>query len=174
MPRLRRLFFFYIGNKNSTSVQFKTLSEILLDNSQWSIADCSTEETSGEGATGRAKDAIDNNDATFWHSQWTGAGSKLPQWIVIDMKQEVIPTTLISFKRNNNSNGPTSVKIKGSLDRNEWFDFGTFTLTATNNDGQFCNLKNSKKSRYIKYTVLSSPNNYAMVRGIKIRALVSE
>lgn len=162
----------YIGNKSSTSVDFKTLRETLLLNKNWTLADFSQEETSGEGATGRAKDAFDDNDATYWHSPWSGAGSILPQFIVIDLNEEVIPTTLISFKRNNNNNGPTSVRIEGSLDQKEWSDFGTFPLARDNNEGQNCNLRDTKKVRYIKYTVLASPNNYAMVRNIKIRALV--
>lgn len=164
----------YIGNKSSTAVTFKTLRETLLLNKNWTLADFSQEEASGEGATGRAKDAFDDNDATYWHSPWTGGGSSLPQFIVIDLNQEVIPTTLISFKRNNNNNGPTSVRIEGSLDNKEWFNFGTFPLAKDNNAGQNCNLTNTQKIRYIKYTVLSSPNNYAMVRNIKIRALISE
>lgn len=166
--------FDYIGNNNSTTTDFKTMAEVLLSNAPWEVIDFSAEETAGEGATGRAKDAIDDNDNTFWHSPWTGGGSSLPQWIVIDLNQEVIPTTLISYKRNNNNNGPTSVKIEGSVDNVEWLDFGTFSLVRDNNDGQNCNLINTKKVRYIKYTVLSSPNNYAMVRNIKIRALVGE
>lgn len=164
----------YIGNSSSASeILLKTLSEVKLSK-PWEIVGFSAEEAVGEGSTGRAKDAIDNDDATYWHSPWTGGGSSLPQWIVFDVGQEVIPTVLISYKRNNNNNGPTSVKIEGSKDQTTWYDFGTFALAKDNNQGQNCNLKNPEKVRYIKYTVLASPNGYAMVRNIEMRALVGD
>ncbi|MDR1272947.1 MAG: M60 family metallopeptidase [Odoribacteraceae bacterium] len=155
----------------------KFVSERPLDKSAipWEVIDFSAQETSGEGTTGRAAHAIDGNDATFWHSPWTGTGSTLPQWIVIDLHQEVTPTTLVSYKRNNNNNGPTSVKVEGRLDPSQpWSDFGTFALSATNNGGQNCPLVNPQKVRYIKYTVLASPNGYAMVRNINILALFED
>lgn len=169
----------YLGNKSTAVEQtFKTLTEKLVNKTpMWEIVDFSTEESSGEGSTGRAKDALDGNDATFWHSQWTSGGSQLPQWIIFDILQEVIPTELICYKRNNNNNGPTSVKIEGSLDGNikgEWLDFGTFALSASDNNGQKCKLLNPKKVRYFRFTVLASPNNYAMVRNIEIKALIQE
>lgn len=164
----------YIGNRSSVSeASLKTLSEVKLSK-PWEIVDFSAEEASGEGATGRAKDAIDSDEATYWHSPWTGGGSSLPQWIVFDMGKEVIPTVLTSYKRNNNNNGPTSVKVEGSKDLTTWSDFGTFALAKDNNNGQDCNLKNPVKVRYIKYTVLASPNGYAMVRNIEMRALVGD
>jgi hypothetical protein len=169
----------YLGNASAlVDKTMKTLTEKQLDKAvtPWEVVDFSQEETLGEGANGRAAQAIDGNDATYWHSPWYVSSSVLPQWIVIDLHQEVIPTVLISYKRNNNNNGPTSVKIEGCLDLDQpnWFDFGTFSLAANVNDGQNCNLINPKRVRYVRYTVLSSPNGYAMVRNINIRALVDE
>lgn len=168
----------YLGNASTlVDKTMKTLTERQLDKSvtPWTVADFSAEETVGEGANGRAAQAIDTDDATYWHSPWYVSSSVLPQWIVIDLHQEVIPTVLISYRRNNSS-GPTSVKIEGclDLDADDWLDFGTFSLVATVNDGQNCNLINPKRVRYVKYTVLASPNGYAMVRNINIRALVDE
>ena len=52
----------------------------------WTIYNFSSEEASGEGPTnGRAIYALDGNLTTFWHSQWSGAGSNYPHFITIDM-----------------------------------------------------------------------------------------
>ena len=166
----------YLGNESAPVVQeTKTYTERLIDKSIWKLVGFSSEETSGEGANGRAAHALNDDDALFWHSRWTGGGTSLPQWIMFDLGQEVIPTVLISFRRNGNNNGPNLVRVEGSLDQETWNDFGTHTLLATVNTGQNCNLADPKMSKYIRYTVLGSGNgSHAMVRRIDMRALVSE
>lgn len=166
----------YIGNTSSAVAKdIKTLTEKFLDKTKWKMLSYTSQEEGGEGATGRAADAIDSNDKTFWHSKWySGPGtSGLPQYILFDLNQEVVPTLLVSYKRDGNPNGPTSVKIEGSLDQVTWYDFGTHALKANVNEGQNCYLTNPKKIRYVRYTVLAAGSNNAMVREISIKALVS-
>lgn len=163
----------YLGNSSAVVDNIKTYREVMLSKkTPWTIVDFSSEEHQGEGPYGRAEQAIDGQDNTYWNSNWTEPDSSLPQWIIFDIKQEVIPTVLISYKRLNSENGPTKVKVEGSLDLISWYDFGTTDLSPTKNEGQNCYLKDVEKVRYIRYTVLLSPNDYAVVRNIDIKALV--
>lgn len=52
----------------------------------WTITDFDSQESSGEGPNnGRAVFVLDNNNATFWHSQWQNAQPVLPHSVTIDM-----------------------------------------------------------------------------------------
>jgi hypothetical protein len=170
----------YLGNTSEpVSADTKTVSyreSMLGKTPAWEIVSFSTEETSeatseGDGTTGRAADAIDSDENTFWHSQWTNGGSSLPQHIVFDVHQEVLPKRLVCYKRKNNSNGPETVKIEGSVDGTVWYDFGTFEIDGKSDDGQECMLTGTRNVRYFKYTVLKSGNGYAMVRNIDLLIL---
>ncbi|WP_197027663.1 discoidin domain-containing protein [Prevotella sp. 10(H)] len=164
----------YNGNQNSYESEIKTLTEVQIDKlaKPWTILDFSSEENGGEGPdNGHAKHAIDNDNGTFWHSNWS-SGSSLPQWIVFDIHQEVLPTVLISFRRNGNGGSQSIVKVEGSLDNATWYDFGTFNVDPNSDAGQNCVLKNPQKARYFKYTVISSSSGYAMIRNIELKALV--
>ncbi|GHT18931.1 hypothetical protein AGMMS4957_02150 [Bacteroidia bacterium] len=183
----------YVGNVSApvsvTETTLKSIDPNLYDevplNKQatpWTIADFSTEEASGEGATGRAADAIDysadpdNEAGTFWHSRWTSGGSSLPQYITFDVGKTILPKTLTSWKRKGNGTGPREVKIEGSTDKTKFYDFGTFEITATSDEGQKMTLKNVREVRYIRFTVLKAgatgTGGYAMVRNIEMTVWV--
>ena len=186
--------FDYIGNGSTIETgSFKTKTEVKLEklddtgNPIWEIADFSSEETGGDN--GYAKNAIDGKNNTFWHSIWYsgnyGDGSNtgtLPQYIVIDLKQNVIPSVVSLYRRDGNSGGPTSAKIESTTEEPtskniHWNDLGTYTLDGGNNNGALpCYIKVLKEARYIKITVLAAANNkvYAMLREIDVNALVDE
>lgn len=185
--------FDYIGNGSVTETgNFKTKTEVKLkkvdDSGQslWNIADFSSEETGGDN--GYAANAIDGNDNTFWHSVWYsghfGDGSKtgtLPQYIVIDLQQTVIPSVVSLYRRNGSSGGPTSAKVESTLEdptskNTEWNNLGTYVLNGGTDNGPLpCNIKILKEARYLKITILSANNNvYAMIREIDVNALVDE
>lgn len=185
--------FDYIGNCSETVTgNFRTKTEVQLrktdddGNRLWDIAEFSSEETGGDA--GAAVNAIDGNDNTFWHSVWWsgnfGPGfntGTLPQYIVIDLKQTVIPSVVSLYRRNGNANGPTSVKIESALDDPssipdvQWNNLGTFAIDGLNNNGALpCNISILKEARYVKITILAAGGTYAMIREVDIRALVDE
>lgn len=104
-------------------------------NPLWSIVDFSSQETRGDD--GYARNAIDGQDNTFWHSVWYGGDfsdgtstGNLPQYIVVDLKQEVIPSVVMLYRRDGATRGPTSVKVESTLEEalsknTEWNDLGT-------------------------------------------------
>jgi hypothetical protein len=79
------------------------------DKTGWEIAYYSSQEANDpDGKQHLASMIIDGDDATFWHSQWTGAGSSLPHILIIDMKTvQNIDALLIR------QNGGTNYHIKG-------------------------------------------------------------
>lgn len=183
----------YIGNiSEALTGTFKTKMEVLLDkldgggNPLWSIIDFSSQETKGDD--GYARNILDGKDNTFWHSVWNGgdfndatSSGNIPQYVVVDMHQEVIPTVVMLYRRDGNGSGPTSVKIESTLEdplsKNiEWNDLGTHALNGgTNNGALSCNLSVLHSVRYIKITVLSAASgNYAMLREINVKGLVDE
>lgn len=184
----------YIGNISEEQTgTFKTKKEALLkklDDANlplWSIVDFSSQETKGDN--GYAANAIDGNDKTFWHTVWNGGdfndkvtSGAVPQYIVVDLKQEVIPTVIMLYRRDGNSSGPISARIETTLEdplsKNiEWNDLGVYTLDGqTNNGAILCNLRELKNARYIKINILAVGNNgkYAMLREINVKGLVDE
>lgn len=185
--------FDYVGNGSEpVTGSFKTKTEVQLPKVDeagerlWDIADFSSEETAGDA--GAAVNAIDNNDRTFWHSVWysgnfgpgTSTGT-LPQYIVLDLRQIVIPSVVSLYRRDGRNNGPTSVRIESTLDdptspNATWNNLGTYALDGGNNNGALsCNISILKDARYIKITILSANNTtYAMIREIDVKALVDE
>ena len=118
----------YIGNiSEAIEGTFKTKMEVQLEkldadgNPLWSIVDFSSQETRGDD--GYARNAIDGKDNTFWHSVWYGGdfsdgttSGNLPQYIVVDLKQDVIPSVVMLYRRDGASTGPTSVKVESTLE----------------------------------------------------------
>lgn len=163
----------YLGNGTEVTLDFKTRpEEKIIDKTKWKIVDFSTEETSGD--PGQAANAIDGNNTTFWHSRWTGDGSSLPQYIVIDLGETITPSTLVSYKRSGNTNGPTLIKVEGSTDQTTWNDFGTHTVKRDVDTGQDCYLTNAMPSHFIRVTVLAAGGAFAMIREIDIMVPSSE
>lgn len=60
------------------------------DKSAWEVVRFSSEETTGEDTNGRARQIIDGDNNTYWHSKWTGGGSSYPHFFVVDMKEEKV------------------------------------------------------------------------------------
>lgn len=184
--------FDYLGNpSDAIEGTFRTQREVLLDkldaggNPLWNIIDFSSQETGGDD--GRASNVLDGDDNTFWHSVWNsgdyGDGSNtgtLPQYIVVDLNQEIIPTVIMLYRRNGAGTGPTSVRVESVLEAplsrdTEWNDLGTYAVDGGNENGALsCNLTVLEAARYLRITVLAAASgNYAIVREINVRALVS-
>jgi len=129
------------------------------DRSAWSIVDFSSQEANGEGAdNGRAVFAIDNNPATYWHTQWQGGSPGPPHYITVDMG---IVKTLhgLSFldRQSDNDGKPQSVTVETSIDNHTWEPAGSFTLQNTK-DLQKQFLSGFRDARYFRVNILSSYN----------------
>ncbi|MRJ11205.1 DUF1735 domain-containing protein [Ornithobacterium rhinotracheale] len=82
-----------------------------------------------EASEGPIANVIDNNPATFFHSDWSNgslSGGK-PHYIQIDLKKSVT-NFAFSYQNRNSGNGkPTIVKISVSSDGNNWRELSTIS-----------------------------------------------
>jgi hypothetical protein len=127
------------------------------DRTNWKVLAFSSEEANGEGAgNGKVINALDNNPATYWHSQWQGASPGPPHFFVIDMGA-VKTLHGLSFldRQSDNSGKPQEVVVQTSMDNVTWVTAGAFTLANTKDlQPQF--LTAFIDARYLKVTVQSS------------------
>ncbi|SEN14734.1 protein of unknown function [Chitinophaga rupis] len=129
------------------------------DRSAWRIIGFSSQEASGEGAdNGRAVFAIDNNAATYWHTQWQGGSPGPPHYITVDMGAVKTLHGLSFLDRQSDNDGkPQSVTVETSIDNLSWEPAGSFTLQNTK-DLQKQFLSGFRDARYFRVNILSSYN----------------
>jgi len=124
---------------------------IPFEKSGWSVIDFSSEETSGEGEdNGRAEDAIDENPATFWHSQWAGASPAYPHFITLDLGESKEANGLIIQNRSKQNGRPKIIKIQVSEDNSNWEEIGILEFPL---DGGAVEFPESVTFRFIKLTM---------------------
>lgn len=127
----------------------------------WVITGFSDQEPTGEGANqGRAIFAIDNNNSTFWHSEWNLAQPPYPHWITIDMGSSAVIRGIRYLARSGNTSGiPKDGKIEVSSDGVNWTAGGNFVVQNNNTVNQKIPLvQPTAAGRYIRITFL---NNYS-------------
>lgn len=127
-----------------------------LDRSVWSVLTFSSEEPTGEGANGRAAQIIDNNPATFWHSQWSASTAQLPHHIALQMNAEKSIKCVTIAKRQNNTD-VRSAHVEVSLDNVKWTIIGKVEFAkAANPNAKTIVLGELVRARYIKLVITES------------------
>lgn len=128
------------------------------DRAAWQVVDLSSQEANGEGPNnGRVVHILDNDNGTFWHSQWQGGSPGPPHWFIIDMGTEKTLHGLSFLGRQGDHNGRANeVNVQVSLDNITWTDAGTFNL-QNNKDLQSVFLPDGfRQARYFKVSINSS------------------
>ncbi|WP_200975992.1 DUF3472 domain-containing protein [Echinicola sp. 20G] len=121
------------------------------DKDNWSVIDFSSEETSGEGAdNGRAADAIDENPATFWHSQWAGGNPGYPHYITLDLGASREAKGLVIQNRSKQNGRPKTIEVEVSADNSTWTSLETLSIPL---DGGAVNFNAPATFQYIKLTI---------------------
>ena len=122
------------------------------------VCDFSSEEATGEGLdNGKAKYIIDNNPASFWHSQWNGTEAPLPHHLTIDMQGQRMVKEVTVAKRVSNPDLKTC-HIEISLDGSTWTPFGEpleFEHTAEPNSKTVVS-DTFVPARYVKLVITES------------------
>ncbi|HEY9259430.1 discoidin domain-containing protein [Chitinophaga sp.] len=129
------------------------------DRSNWQVLSFSSQEANGEGSgNGKVINALDNNNATYWHSQWQGTSPGPPHFFVIDMG-EVKTLHGFSFldRQSDNAGKPQDVVVETSMDNITWTTAGSFTLANTK-DLQPKVLSSFTDARYFRITIQNSYN----------------
>lgn len=153
------------ANNQTPQIDFETLENLgveieepeevsEMDKSDWEVIAFSSEETSGEGDTGRAKDVIDGDLSTYWHSQWMGNVAEYPHHFIIDFGSNIEIGGFVVNQRN----GMRKIKdyrISGSSDNENWHVLISGSL-LNNVSKQNLQLENKANQRYIKFEGINS------------------
>ncbi|AWW31576.1 hypothetical protein DN752_16390 [Echinicola strongylocentroti] len=124
---------------------------IPMDKTAWTVLGFSSEEAAGEGAdNGRAADAIDDNPATFWHSQWAGGNPGYPHDITLDLGEEVTAKGILLQNRSKHNGRPKTATVEVSADNVTWTSLGTIHFPL---DGGAVEFVNSENFRFMKLTI---------------------
>ena len=147
----------------------ETLVEFGPAKGKWKVVSVSSEETAGE--KGGAANALDDNPATYWHTQWKGAAPKPPHDLVVDMGDVLDVRALTYLPR---TEGPFVRDYAFALSR----DGKTWTEVSR---GEFGNIRNNpilrtvefapQKARFFKFTALREDENKAFVTAAEIGVL---
>ncbi|MET9619615.1 discoidin domain-containing protein [Streptomyces sp. NPDC006464] len=124
---------------------------VSLSRTGWT-ATASDEETAAED--GRAANVLDGDDATIWHSRWSGTPAPLPHSITIDMHRTQAVSALTFQPRQGKANGrPGAFSITTSTDG---ANFGTPVSMGTWRDDdtvKTATFTRTRSARYIRLTV---------------------
>lgn len=129
------------------------------DRSSWSILGVSSEEPAEGSNGGLGIHAIDNNTATFWHTQWNGGYPPPPHWIAVDMGAAKLLHGLSFTGRQSTNNGkPNVVLVEISTNATDWQALGTLQLQNINAVQKFF-LPSFQQARYVRLMILSNYGN---------------
>lgn len=125
---------------------------IAKDKSNWSVTGFSSQAYTGEpNGNGFASLLIDDNEDTYWHSQWQYGGSTYPHFIVIDMgKQEKV--SAFEFASNGGTTrNMKNIKIEKSNDGQNWTQ--VLQTDAPNQAKSKIELSSPETFRFFKLTI---------------------
>ncbi|WP_157812233.1 DUF3472 domain-containing protein [Polaribacter sp. ALD11] len=135
------------------------VNAVLLDRTNWSIVDFSSEEAVGESGAGNglASDILDGDKETYWHSCWNGdcGAAAYPHHLTIDMGASKEIAGLQFNQRSNTSRSVSNITVSVSADNINWTSLGSFNL-AQSSDDQNIDFGSSQTTRYIKITMNSA------------------
>jgi len=147
------------------SVELTYSFELYVDKSKWTLVSADSQHSGNE-----AKKAFDNDNSTFWHTEWSGSEPKCPHTIVIDMKR-IYQITAITYltRQDGNSNGMVKdYEMYLSTDGKTWGTAvakGTFKNTTAQ---QIATLSKATAGRYLKFVAKSEVNGNAWTSASEI------
>ena len=108
---------------SAAEINLKDQNGILLPRTGWSVAGFSSQDVPGELAIY----AIDGNNSTMWHSQWSSARVYPPQYLTLDLGVPQLFARLVYLPRQDaNLNGTiTQYQVHGSNNGTNWTLLGT-------------------------------------------------
>jgi hypothetical protein len=142
------------------SVSLEYLTDVIFefDKSTWDIIDFSSEELAANegGGNGPAVNIIDNNNNSYWQSEWAAQTAPIPHHITIDMKQEFNVFSIDLYRRASN-NHAMGVTFEGSSDGVSWFALGSLEYSSDASiQNEMLELAAGKRMRYVKVNVTES------------------
>ncbi|MBK3516182.1 DUF4959 domain-containing protein [Carboxylicivirga marina] len=159
----------------SEPVTFTTtpLVEEQVDRSIWTVVDFSSEEPaeanwSSYDYQGKVIAMFDGITSTFWHSAWSASLPPYPHWFIVDLGQTVAVSKFECFKREGKTEGHTKVKFYGSMDGENWTDFGEYDFDSSSDDAQHFSIAGSPQMRYFKFEAIEGPATHTHMSEISV------
>lgn len=152
-----------------TGIASAQITQGVVSRDGWSLSSPAAPSSAIEGATGdgRIAAAIDGNESTYYHSDWTGnnVGERLPQYFIIDTGESGVSGIggFAYLPRPNNGNG-TSKKMRVYFSNTEFDvsggvaadDLTGYTLAAeatfeygSTTDYKYCDFSAEQSGRYV-------------------------
>jgi len=131
-----------------------------LDKSRMTITADSYEKT-GQLPNGAPAKAIDDDPATYWHTDHTVAPLPgYPHWLAVDLKDTVslgmVELTSLSGYLTADC---TNFTVQGSMDGQTWTDYGSFIQPDVDGPQDFV-IDNHPTVRYVRIYMTAGPNYY--------------
>ncbi len=142
------------------------------DHHNWSI------QANSEEKGHAAKEMLDNNAETYWHSQWSSSAAQYPHTITLDLKKSQPMGGLFYLPRQKDSTNGTikNWKVEISSDKKNWKQIakGTFTYPKKRVSEQTITFPKNTKARYVRFIALSEINNGIWASAAEVRVLSTE
>ena len=154
-----------------TGIASAQITQGVVSRDGWSLSSPAAPSSAIEGATGdgRIAAAIDGNESTYYHSDWTGnnVGSSLPQYFIIDTGESGVSgiNGFVYLPRPNNSNGTstqmdiyfsdTEFNLTGGVTKEALTQKytraaeATFTYDGSNREYKRCYFDAAQSGRYV-------------------------
>ena len=148
-----------------TTLDFEKIETI-----QTQVINASSEEPGPENS---AKNLVDGDPTTMWHTMYSVTVAKHPHWVDLDAGEVKAIKGFIYTPRQNGGNGNVKdYSIHISMDGKNWGEpvaKGTF---ANNSDDKKVDFKAPVKGRYIRFTALSEQHGQDFASGAELTILV--
>ncbi len=141
-------------------------TEYLIDRNQMSVLAFSS---AHPGVANEAKNAIDWNPDTRWHTHATS--SRYPHFIIVDMKKEWIISGFKIFRMTNDDRACNTFQLLVSTDNITWVDLGVFNFNRLTNEGQYYGILSHPLGRYFKFVGLTGPQAFMVIGDISVYGL---
>ena len=128
--------------------------------------------SSEEVGEGDAKNLVDGDPNTIWHSMYSVTVAKYPHWVDLDAGEEKAFKGFIYMPRKDSNNGNIKeYSIQVSSDGKNWGEPVCKGQFANNRDEKKVLFDQPVKGRYIRFTALSSQNGQDFATGAELTIL---
>jgi hypothetical protein len=150
-----------IDEFQSLPIDAKNAAMFNFEKEKWTVAGFSDEEPGGDGGSwGLASNIIDDNVATFWHSEVVASYAQMPHWITVDMQTEkkFNGFYFVQTQEMSETGLAKGFRFEISSDNSSWTNVleGEFSTSRARQDFAF---PAQVTARYFKITILSGYND---------------
>lgn len=153
--------------KNNPEIK-STMTFNKMESIQTEVIYASSEEVDG----GDARNLVDGDPNTIWHSMYSVTVAKYPHWVDLDAGEEKAFKGFIYLPRQDGNNGTIKeYSIQVSADGKNWGESVCKGQFTNNRDEKKILFDKPVKGRYIRFTALSAQNGQDFATGAEITVL---